>query len=211
MDEVRSSVGDVGRFTFELDTRAAGEFIGGVADRLGIGRTTIGLEPIARRLPEGLVFDLDDDVTRDALSAWFEREARTELVQDDVGELLYGRLQERLDAGGDLVLGRSPRSLGLRLQQTDDLRADFLTDVLPTLPADYQLQFAAARPRLPDGGLGWPVTSGGQPWEVDHVEELWLGGADGGANLLALPPQLHQIKTDVLGNFRRELRDLPAE
>jgi hypothetical protein len=46
---------------------------------------------------------------------------------------------------------------------------------------------------------------------VDHVEELWLGGADGGANLLALPPQLHQIKTDVLGNFRRELRDLPAE
>ena len=69
---------------------------------------------------------------------------------------------------------------------------------------DYKAAFADAAKGTRDG---WPRAPGGEAWQVDHVIELWMGGADYQRNYMALDPRLHRLKTEVLERFRQLERD----
>ncbi|MFD0746367.1 hypothetical protein ACFQ1L_34410 [Phytohabitans flavus] len=150
------------------------------------------------------------------MQAWFVEHAAPLQAAGPIGELLYSRILDSLNTRPHLLLAQSPRSAGERVMQTPRLRQEFL-DHLHELPADYQVAFHDSARGQPDG---WPRTSDGRPWEVDHVDELWTGGADAGPNLLALPPGLHRqdnprrgprgldlSKTGILEDFRNAFRD----
>jgi hypothetical protein len=124
---------------------------------------------------------------------------------------------DSLATRSELILRQSPRSdPRLRTMTTDQLQRVVL-EHLHELPPEYVVAFLDAALGQPDG---WPRTSDGRVWEVDHVDELWTGGADEAPNLLALPPGLHRqhdeagappavdlSKTGLMAAFRRAFRD----
>jgi hypothetical protein len=167
---------------------------------------------------EGEVYvDLSDPVVRARLQAWFTEYAAPLLSAGPVGEYLHRRLMDSLATRSELILRQSPRSdPRLRTMTTDQLQRVVL-EHLHELPPEYVVAFLDAALGQPDG---WPRTSDGRVWEVDHVDELWTGGADEAPNLLALPPGLHRqhdeagappavdlSKTGLMAAFRRAFRD----
>jgi hypothetical protein len=68
-------------------------------------------------------------------------------------------------------------------------------------PPEYAAEFYRA---MSDDG--WPRAPDGRAWEVDHVIELWAGGADDISNYMALDPRLHKLKSQILTDFRNQYR-----
>jgi hypothetical protein len=156
-----------------------------------------------------VVIDLGDPGQRAQMVGWFEQHL-TPLTADPVGELLAAAIVRHLGTADALTLQQSPRSAGTPVAQTEAMRRQVLDalGVRGRYPPEYVAAFAAAAQGQTDG---WPRTPDGRAWEVDHVSELWVGGADDATNYMALPPAVHDLKTSILAEFRREFRGRAEE
>ena len=105
------------------------------------------------------------------------------------------------------VLQQSPRGSEVGAEDTPEMRNQVRDAVrngrYQHLP-EYVAAFEAAARNQPDD---WPRDPDGRVWQVDHVAELWAGGADDVTNYLALPERLHSQKTGILAGFRARYRD----
>ncbi|HET9058970.1 MAG TPA: hypothetical protein VFN61_03545, partial [Acidimicrobiales bacterium] len=145
---------------------------------------------------------LTDPVTRARVTAWFEQHLAP-LSADPVGEILLHRILAHLDTADALTLQQSPRAAGDDVAGTSAMRKQVLQGITAhRYPPEYTALFEAAARGRADG---WPRDQAGA-WEVDHVAELWLGGADDITNYMALPPAVHKLKTEILGAFRAQYR-----
>ena len=145
---------------------------------------------------------LTDPATKASVVAWFETET-TELLGLPGGEYLRQRMLAQLRALDEIVLSQSPRSAGIDIADTAAMRrrvAEWMR--ANRYPAEFVLEFNANL-----GPDGWPVSADNRVWEVDHVLELWAGGEDSPANYLPLHPDVHAIKSEILGRFREIFRD----
>lgn len=148
--------------------------------------------------------DLTDPVVKGELFAWFS-DALRPLAEGTVGQILEDMILSHIASADALVLQQSPRSAGTPVRDTAAMRPFVLEAVRAgRYPPEYVAAFEAAARGQADG---WPRTPDGRVWEVDHVGELWLGGADDVTNYLALPPGLHDAKSVILTRFRREYRE----
>ena len=158
-----------------------------------------------------LVEDLTDPARRAAVLEWFDRHL-TPLEADPVGELLANAFRAHLEIDDMLVLQQSPRSAGTPVAQTEAMRRQVRDAVAANRWPEYTALFEAAARDDPRSDLrersrrAWPHTPDGRAWQVDHVVELWLGGADDMTNYVAVPPAVHELKTQILADYRREFR-----
>lgn len=159
--------------------------------------------PRAARKDYEVFVDLGDAGVRAEMVGWFERNL-TPLHADPIGELLAAEIVRHLESADVLTLQQSPRGAGTPVADTAAMRRHVLDAVAAgRYPPEYVALFEVAARGHDDG---WPRTPDGRAWEVDHVAELWLGGADDASNYLALPPAVHDLKTTILGDFRAEYR-----
>ncbi|HET9872842.1 MAG TPA: DUF4157 domain-containing protein [Propionibacteriaceae bacterium] len=151
--------------------------------------------------------DLTQPGERAQLVGWFE-ERLLPLTGSPEGVLLYQDVLGHLESADALTLAQSPRTAGLDVARTGEMRRLVLEGIAQgRYTPEYVAAFEAAARGHDDG---WPRTPNGEAWHVDHVGELWLGGADDPTNYLALPPELHRLKTDILAKFRDEYRSRSA-
>ncbi|MFD0346330.1 hypothetical protein ACFQ0M_10120 [Kitasatospora aburaviensis] len=126
-----------------------------------------------------------------------------------MGELLVRDIMSHLETADALTLAQSPRAAGDKVASTAAMRRRVREGIEAGAYSDqYTALFRAAVRDAEAQGFtdGWPRTADGRVWEVDHVAELWLGGADDASNYLALPPAVHDQKSTILGRFRKEFR-----
>ncbi|GAB3897082.1 hypothetical protein GCM10029964_079400 [Kibdelosporangium lantanae] len=146
---------------------------------------------------------LTDPVTRAEVMAYFE-EATRKLLGYPGGETLRARYLELLAAADGVTLTQSPRQAGTPVASTTRMRQAVIEAIhAGHYPPEYVAAFEAAAAGQADG---WPRTPHGEAWEVDHVLELWAGGADDASNYLAIDPRLHDIKSEILTEFRNRFR-----
>lgn len=161
------------------------------------------------RAREGdVVFDLRDPVLRKQTVDWFTANA-AKLTTDSIGELVLKRLVEHLGSTDLLVLGQSPRSAARGQGLESDLQGAVKAAVKGgRFPDWYLAEFAKGVDRGREDGRtdGWPNDEVGVAWEVDHVIELWLSGADDVSNFLAIPKRVHNDKNAMMAKFRAEYR-----
>ncbi|MEV0535990.1 DUF4157 domain-containing protein [Kitasatospora sp. NPDC050463] len=151
---------------------------------------------------------LDQPGERARMMAWFE-ENLAPLNGTPVGELLVRDIMRHLETADALTLAQSPRAAGVDVANTAAMRRRVREGIEARAYSDqYTALFQAAvrDAEAQDFTDGWPRTTDGRVWEVDHVAELWLGGADDASNYLALPPAVHDQKSTIIGRFRREFR-----
>jgi len=119
------------------------------------------------------------------------------------GEFLRTEMLDQLRTADQMLLRQSPRSAGLDVASTRQMR-DRVLEGLDSgrFSAEYVREFLANR-----DASGWPRRADGRAWQVDHVFELWQGGADDLSNYLPIDPDLHAFKTELLRRFRLEWRD----
>jgi hypothetical protein len=147
---------------------------------------------------------LTDPVVRAEMYTWFS-EHLAPLAHSDVGKVLHDMILRHIDTADDLVLQQSPRGAGTGAASTAAMRSEVLAGIkAKRYPPEYVAAFEAAARNQPDG---WPRDQNGVVWEVDHVAELWLGGADDITNYLALPFAIHTSKSEILTDFRGKYRD----
>lgn len=155
-----------------------------------------------------VVVDLNAGTMRADVTSWLKNRAG-KLLQTDLGPVLLARVLEFVATADTLTLKQSPRSAGDGSTATSTMqeackenlaagRYDELTG--------YRDAFNEALARAAKEGKDWPMDSGGASWEVDHVGELWLGGADDPSNFLAVPKDVHKAKSDLFTDFRRTFR-----
>ncbi|MET0133794.1 MAG: hypothetical protein ABW215_09395 [Kibdelosporangium sp.] len=147
---------------------------------------------------------LTDPVTRAEVIDYFSQ-ATKRLENYPGGETLRAKFMQMLTAADGVTLTQSPRQAGAAVASTNRMRQAVLEGIRTgKYPPEYVAAFEAARVGSQDG---WPRTPQGTAWEVDHVMELWTGGADDGSNYLAIDPRLHEIKSSILTDFRAKFRN----
>jgi hypothetical protein len=174
-----------------------------------------GEQPKRRRDPDAdppeVRIQMHDPARRKEVMEWLEAETAP-LAELPGGELLRSEMLKAHDVD-ELVLGRSMRSSDRpedTLMGREESRPLVFERVLNGDIPDgaYRVEFldACVGHGVPgkDENPDWPYTSAGVPWEVDHVLELWQGGADDPSNFLALHPALHALKTEIMDRFRGE-------
>jgi hypothetical protein len=146
---------------------------------------------------------MTDPVTKAEVMAYFQ-EATRRLLAYPGGETLRARYLELLNAADGVTLTQSPRQAGTPAASTNRMRQAVLDGIhAGHYPPEYVHAFETAAAGHDDG---WPRTPQGEAWEVDHVLELWTGGADDVSNYLAIDPRLHNIKSEILTEFRARFR-----
>ena len=169
----------------------------------------------ARSVVEGIVRDmrkvgaehydvylpLQDPVTFARVVEWMTRETAP-LEQMPGGDFLRREILDQLHSASELVLRQSPRQAGLDLKTTAQMRRIVFDGIRDGRYAEYAEAFFKA-----GGREGWPRGPDGRAWEVDHVFELWQGGADDLHNYLPVDARLHKLKSEILSRFRAEFRD----
>ena len=166
------------------------------------------------RVREGeVVFDLRDAVLRKDTVDWFKANSG-QLATDQIGQLVLKRLISHLETADFLMLGQSPRSAN----QGKDLETNLQGAVKAAVKAGsfpdwYLAEFEKAVAVGEKHGRtdGWPTDDLGVAWQVDHVVELWMGGADDVTNFLAIPVRTHTDKNAMMGTFRRDFRGRAVE
>jgi hypothetical protein len=145
---------------------------------------------------------LDDPAVFAEIEAWLAGESRP-LLDYPGGEMLRNEMLDQLHGADVMVLRQSPRQAGRDVATTEQMRRQVEEGITQgRYPPEYVEAFEANR-----GPDGWPRTSSGRPWEVDHVRELWQGGEDNASNYLPIHPRLHAIKTALMGRFRARYRE----
>lgn len=167
-------------------------------DILRLQAARAGVQDYAIEMP------LHDEVLRGRVEEYF-RDATAQFRDLPGGDVLRDRFLELLGETDTLTLTQSPRQAGARIADTPEMRREVLRGIEEgRYPPEYVAEFTSAQRDSPDG---WPRTPDGRAWEVDHVIELWAGGPDDIRNYLALDPRLHDIKSEVLTQFRLRFRD----
>jgi hypothetical protein len=147
---------------------------------------------------------LTDPVVRAEMYAWFA-DHLAPLAETEVGKVLHDTILKHIDTADDLLLQQSPRGAGTGASSTAAMRKEVLAAVkAKRYSPEYTAAFELAARGHDDG---WPRDQNGVVWEVDHVAELWLGGADDVTNFLALPFAIHTTKSEILSEFRSKYRD----
>ncbi|GAA4936635.1 DUF4157 domain-containing protein [Streptomyces coeruleoprunus] len=167
----------------------------------------------ATRREYEVYIDLLQPAERAQVTSWFE-DHLAPLHSTPVGVLLVRDIIRHIETADALTLTQSPRSAGIDVAGTAAMQRQVREGIAAgRYSAEYTALFeAAARDAAAQGFTdGWPRTPDGVAWQVDHVGELWLGGADDASNYLALPPVVHSLKTAILGQFRREFRGRSIE
>jgi hypothetical protein len=153
-------------------------------------------------------YAVDIPLTDEALRAQVDEyflDATAEFERYPGGDLLRQRFMQLLRSMDALSLTQSPRQGGRAVADTAAMRADVLRAMAAGhYPPEYVAEFNHAAEGTADG---WPRTPDGRAWEVDHVMELWSGGADDMTNYLALDPRLHDLKSEILSTFRDLFRE----
>lgn len=166
------------------------------------------------RAREGeVVFDLRDAVLRRQTVDWFKANS-DKLTTDQIGQEVLSRLISHLEAVDLLVLGQSPRSASRGKDLDPDLQGAVKAAVKAgRFPDWYLAEFEKAVAVGEKHGRkdGWPTDDLGVAWQVDHVVELWMGGADDVTNFLAIPVRTHTDKNAMMGTFRRDFRGRAVE
>ena len=158
-----------------------------------------------------IVVPLLDESVRTQVIDWIE--SRSAKVQEDpVGQVLMERILEHLKTADALTLKQSPRqSEEGSVKNTDEMRSDVMEAMrsavkLRYFPEEYCTAFEEASRKYEEDQDEWPRDPTGKVWEVDHIAELWLGGADDITNYLAIPKAVHDLKTDLFKRFRDDWR-----
>jgi hypothetical protein len=172
-------------------------------------------EAEAGRRDDVTIIDLTDPNELKLVRDFIEQRAG-ELTQEQVGQLLLERLLEYVDTAEVLTLKQSPRSAGAEVANTAQMRKAVIEKVQARGYPDYYTGAFNEGVRLAEKQGhkdGWPRDAVGRAWEVDHVAELWLGGADDPSNYLALPESLHDLKSAIFKDmlFRWRSRNNPDE
>ena len=163
----------------------------------------------------GVGFDLRDSVLRKDTLDWF-RSHSEKLTIDQLGQEVLARLLKHLGATDFLFLGQSPRS-GARSQELETNLQGAVKEAVKAgrYPDWYKAAFEEGVKLGEKHGRkdGWPTDDAGVAWEVDHVVELWMGGADDVSNFLAIPKRTHNDKNAMMGKFRDQFRGrtIPGE
>lgn len=176
-----------------------------VADPKADARMTLAAvkEQLARmdRADETLHIPLTDATDKAMVINDFRRRTAP-LLGYPGGEHLVNKMLELLATSDELVLGQSPRSSGKGAAATSTMQRRVLEALAAgKYPPEYAAEFYRA---MSDDG--WPRAPDGRAWEVDHVIELWAGGADDISNYMALDPRLHKLKSQILTDFRNQYR-----
>ena len=182
--------------------------------RWDFGRITRDAAGLAAKDYE-VVFDLRDPVLRKQIIDWFASKTGR-LGEDVIGATILKRWLKHLKATDLLLLKQSPRSgeaagdLATSKEMQDAVKAAVKQGLYP---ADYTAEFLEAVAEGERRGRkdGWPVDAHGNAWQVDHVSELWLGGADDITNYVAIPERVHLLKNETFGQFRRDFRGRAVE
>jgi hypothetical protein len=178
--------------------------------------------------------DLTDSAHRSMITNDLKGRIRKLWFEGDSGKALYTMILENLEDADHLLMQQSPRQAGKPVATTAAMRRRVL-EMFDNLegPFERYLEYADAfakalseshkqpkfidtwnsqgrRVRRRNPQYGWPHTPDGRAWEVDHVTELWAGGADDWSNYLALDPRLHNMKSEMLKGFREKYRDRPT-
>jgi hypothetical protein len=111
---------------------------------------------------------------------------------------------DQLSSAKEIVMTQSPRQHGtVDIATTARMRRAVYDGIREgRFPDDYVLAFRANQ-----DPAGWPRSIDGRAWQVDHVFELWQGGADDINNYLPIDAELHRIKTELLEEFRNQYRE----
>jgi hypothetical protein len=158
-----------------------------------------------------IVVPLLDESVRTQVTDWIESRS-AKLQEDPVGQVLIERILEHLKTADALTLKQSPRqSEEGSVKNTDEMRSDVMEAMrsavkLRYFPEEYCTAFEEASRKYEEGQDEWPRDPTGKVWEVDHVAELWLGGADDITNYLAIPKAVHDLKTQLFKSFRDDWR-----
>jgi hypothetical protein len=142
------------------------------------------------------------------VTAWIKNRA-SDLLKTDLGPVLLARVLEFVATADTLTLKQSPRTAGDGSTATSTMQKaceDNLAAGRYDGLTGYRDAFNEALGRAAKEGRDWPIDSGGASWEVDHVGELWLGGADDPSNFLAVPKDVHKAKSDLFTEFRQTFR-----
>jgi hypothetical protein len=148
-----------------------------------------------------------DEAVRTQVRDWIESRSE-KLQQDPIGQILMERILAHLETADMLALKQSPRQAGGGVAGTATMRREVMEAMKAAVdsrlfPDEYCAAFGEAARPYPDG---WPRDAAGVPWEVDHVAELWLGGADDITNYLAIPKAVHDLKSALFREFRDAYR-----
>ncbi|GAB3866209.1 hypothetical protein GCM10028801_38180 [Nocardioides maradonensis] len=155
-----------------------------------------------------VVVDLNAGTMRADVTAWLQKRSGA-LLKTELGPQLLERVLGFVKTADTLTLRQSPRSSGEGSTPTatmqkackDNLAAHRYDDI-----PGYRAAFDEALVRGQAQGKDWPVDERGVSWQVDHVGELWLGGADDPSNFLAVPEEVHKAKSDLFTDFRQQFR-----
>ena len=207
-DQVSARSDDLEAIADRMDAIAArrrsGEEASGRADYESLRRDA---KTIGRQDGE-VVVDLNAGTMRADVQAWLKNRASA-LLKTDLGPVLLARVLEFVATADTLTLKQSPRSSGDGSTPTKTMQAACKKNLEGGRYDDlagYRAAFNEAMSRGQAAGKDWPVDSRLVSWQVDHVGELWLGGADDESNFLAVPEDVHKAKSDLFTDFRRTFR-----